>query len=114
MTDDSFAWTCGDPRPRAAEDRGPVIDDADPAKVRRFSTSFWTTQIVCGAVPPPCDLGGRDHLAAQVPGEFTAHAEVERGHPLRAAERISQPGGDPDFDPATLAAAPTRPSPMTT
>ena len=41
---------------------------------------------------------------AQVSGGFTEHAEEERGHAMRAAERISQLGGDPDFDPATLAA----------
>jgi bacterioferritin len=41
---------------------------------------------------------------AQVAGEFTEHAESERGHAMRAAGRISQLGGEPDFDPATLAA----------
>ena len=40
---------------------------------------------------------------AQVSGEFTEHAEEERGHALQVAERISQLGGDPGFDPATLA-----------
>ena len=39
---------------------------------------------------------------AQVSGEFTEHADEECQHPMWAAQRISQLGGDPDFDPATL------------
>jgi bacterioferritin len=33
--------------------------------------------------------------------EFTEHAESVRGHAMLAGERISQLGGDSDFDPAT-------------
>ncbi|MGI8869045.1 MAG: ferritin-like domain-containing protein [Mycobacteriales bacterium] len=40
---------------------------------------------------------------AQVAAEFTEHAGEELQHGLWAAERISQLGGKPDFDPATLA-----------
>ncbi len=40
---------------------------------------------------------------AQVAAEFTEHAAEELQHGLRAAERISQLGGTPDFNPATLA-----------
>ncbi len=40
---------------------------------------------------------------AQVVAEFKEHAEQERDHAMRAAERISQLGGSPDFDPATIA-----------
>ncbi|OQQ27428.1 bacterioferritin [Prescottella equi] len=39
---------------------------------------------------------------AQVAAEFTEHANEEMQHGLRAAERVSQLGGKPDFDPATL------------
>jgi bacterioferritin len=35
--------------------------------------------------------------------EFTEHASEEMAHGLWAAERVSQLGGEPDFDPATLA-----------
>ena len=35
-------------------------------------------------------------------GEFTEHADEERQHAMWAAERITQLGGDPDFNPATL------------
>lgn len=41
---------------------------------------------------------------AQVAAEFTEHAAEELQHGLWAAERVSQLGGEPDFDPATLAA----------
>ena len=40
---------------------------------------------------------------AQVSAEFQEHAAEELQHGLRAAERIDQLGGSPDFDPATLA-----------
>jgi bacterioferritin len=39
---------------------------------------------------------------AQVAAEFTEHAAEELQHAMRAAERISQLGGDPDFEPTTL------------
>ncbi|NKR60913.1 bacterioferritin [Rhodococcus hoagii] len=39
---------------------------------------------------------------AQVAAEFTEHANEEMQHGLPAAERVSQLGGKPDFDPATL------------
>lgn len=41
---------------------------------------------------------------AQVAAQFTEHASEEMQHGLRAAERVSQLGGSPDFDPATLVA----------
>jgi bacterioferritin len=40
---------------------------------------------------------------AQVAAEFTEHAAAELQHSQWAAERISQLGGEPDFDPATIA-----------
>ncbi len=38
----------------------------------------------------------------QVAAEFREHASQEMNHGLMAAERISQLGGEPDFDPSTL------------
>lgn len=40
---------------------------------------------------------------AQVAAEFTEHAAEELQHGKWAAERVGQLGGDPDFDPTTLA-----------
>jgi bacterioferritin len=39
---------------------------------------------------------------AQVAAEFTEHAGEELQHGMWAAERVSQLGGEPDLDPATL------------
>jgi bacterioferritin len=39
---------------------------------------------------------------AQVAAEFREHAGEELQHAMWAAERVSQLGADPDFDPATL------------
>jgi bacterioferritin len=41
--------------------------------------------------------------SAQVAGQFSEHAAEELQHGQQAAERISQLGGRPDFDPATIA-----------
>ena len=40
----------------------------------------------------------------QVSAEFAEHAEAEYEHMMMIAERIDQLGGDPDFNPATVAA----------
>lgn len=40
---------------------------------------------------------------AQVAAEFNEHAAAELQHAMWAAERVSQLGGEPDFDPATIA-----------
>lgn len=40
----------------------------------------------------------------QVAAEFKEHAENEEEHMLQIAERISQLGGDPDMNPATITA----------
>jgi len=40
----------------------------------------------------------------QVAAEFAEHAESEYEHMMMIAERIDQLGGDPDFNPATVAA----------
>ena len=37
-----------------------------------------------------------------IAAEFLVHAQEEQGHADRIAERITQLGGEPDFNPATL------------
>jgi bacterioferritin len=39
----------------------------------------------------------------QVAAEFAEHAQAEHEHMMMIAERIDQLGGDPDFNPATVA-----------
>jgi bacterioferritin len=61
------------------------------------------TEIVCWMRYSQHALAATGINRAQVADEFTEHADQERDHAMRAAERISQLGGDPDFDPATIA-----------
>ncbi|HET9118492.1 MAG TPA: ferritin-like domain-containing protein [Pseudonocardiaceae bacterium] len=60
------------------------------------------TEIVCWMRYTRHTISAKGINRAQVSGEFAEHAEEERGHAMRVAERISQLGGAPDFDPATL------------
>jgi bacterioferritin (cytochrome b1) len=62
------------------------------------------TEIVCWMRYTRHAISATGIDRAQVAAEFTEHADQERAHAMRAAERISQLGGDPDFHPATLAA----------
>ena len=87
-------------------DRGPVTEyyGTDPDKVVEILNEVLATEIVCWMRYSRHAISASGINRAQVSSEFTEHAEEERGHAMRAAERISQLGGDPDFDPATLAA----------
>jgi bacterioferritin len=91
-----------------AEDRAAIVDALNAS---------LATELVC-------ELRYRAHYhAAQDLGELNAaaefleHAEQERAHGQRLAERIAQLGGAPDFNPATLRsrshAAFTGPGPVT-
>lgn len=62
------------------------------------------TEIVCYLRYSQHALAATGLDRAQVAAEFTEHAAEEMQHGLWAAERISQLGGTPDFDPATLTA----------
>jgi bacterioferritin len=61
------------------------------------------TEIVCWMRYSRHAISASGINRAQVSGEFTEHAEEERMHAMRVAGRISQLGGEPDFDPATIA-----------
>ena len=108
MTDNSFSIDVAAIRDRARQkmDHGPVTEyyGADPAKVVEILNEVLATEIVCWMRYSRHAISATGINRAQVSGEFAEHAEEERGHAMRAAERISQLGGDPDFDPATLAA----------
>jgi bacterioferritin len=93
-------------RARQKMDQGPVTGSygKDPGEVISVLNEVLATEIVCWMRYTRHAISATGINRAQVAGEFTEHAEEERGHAMRAAERISQLGGDPDFDPATLAA----------
>ena len=108
MTDSSFSVDVAAIRDRARQkmDRGPVTEHygTDPHKVVEILNDVLATEIVCWMRYSRHAISATGINRAQVSGEFSEHAEEEREHAMRAAERISQLGGDPDFDPATLAA----------
>jgi bacterioferritin len=61
------------------------------------------TEIVCYLRYSQHAIAATGIDRAQVAAEFTEHASAEMQHGLWAAERVSQLGGEPDFNPATLA-----------
>lgn len=107
MADNSFSIDVAAIRDRARQkmDRGPVTETygTDPDKVVAILNDVLATEIVCWMRYSRHAISASGINRAQVSGEFTEHAEEERGHAMRIADRISQLQGDPDFDPATLA-----------
>ena len=94
-------------RARQKMEEGPVTGSygKDPKDVIAVLNEVVATEIVCWMRYTRHSISASGINRAQVASEFTEHAESERGHAMRAAERISQLGGDPDpdFDPATVA-----------
>jgi bacterioferritin len=92
-------------RARQKMEEGPVTDSygKKPEDVIAVLNEVVATEIVCWMRYTRHAISATGINRAQVASEFTEHAESERGHAMRAAERISQLGGEPDFDPATIA-----------
>jgi bacterioferritin len=92
-------------RARQKMEEGPVTGSygKDPGEVIAVLNEVLATEIVCWMRYTRHAMSATGINRAQVAGEFTGHAESERGHAMQAAERISQLGGEPDFDPATVA-----------
>lgn len=93
-------------RARQKMEEGPVTGSygKDPQEVIAVLNEVVATEIVCWMRYTRHAISATGINRAQVAAEFTEHAESERDHAMRAAERISQLGGEPDFDPATIAA----------
>lgn len=89
---------------RQKMERGPVTDSygKDSADVIGVLNAVLATEIVCWMRYSRHAISVTGINRAQIAGAFTEHAEEERDHAMRAAERISQLGGEPDFDPATI------------
>jgi bacterioferritin len=106
MAGSNFSVDVAAIRERAREkmDQGPVTDSYGkrPDEVISVLNEVLATEIVCWMRYSRHAISAAGIDRAQVSGEFTEHAEEERQHAMWAAERISQLGGDPDFDPATL------------
>jgi bacterioferritin len=107
MADSSFSVDVTAIRDRARQKmgKGPVTASygRDAGEVIGILNDVLATEIVCWMRYTRHAISATGIDRAQVAGEFTEHAEEEREHAMRVAERISQLGGDPDFDPATIA-----------
>ncbi|MCG5214745.1 ferritin-like domain-containing protein [Streptosporangium soli] len=75
----------------------------DRARVIEILNDVIATEVVCWLRYTRHAISAIGVDRAQVAAEFTEHAKEEMEHALRAAERVSQLGGTPDFDPAGLA-----------
>jgi bacterioferritin len=86
--------------------RGAVTqgNTADTQRLIDVLNEVVATEIVCYLRYSQHAIAATGLDRAQVAAEFTEHAAEEMQHGLRAAERVSQLGGSPDFDPTTLAA----------
>ncbi|HET9172362.1 MAG TPA: ferritin-like domain-containing protein [Actinospica sp.] len=106
MTDD-FALDVERIRTRAREKmedgaRTPKLE-IDAERVIGILDDVLATEIVCWTRYMRHAISAIGINRAQVTAEFTEHANEELQHALWAAERISQLGGEPDFDPNTIA-----------
>ncbi|MBD2894469.1 DUF892 family protein [Spirillospora sp. NPDC000708] len=107
MTESSFSIDVARIRERARQKMadGPVTTGykRSPDEVIGVLNDVLATEIVCWMRYSRHAISATGIDRAQVAAEFTEHADEERDHAMRAAERISQLGGDPDFNPETLA-----------
>jgi bacterioferritin len=85
---------------------GPVTADyqLDPKQVIESLQAALATEWVCALRYRRHYYVARGIKARFAAEEFLEHADEELGHAHRIAERIVQLGGDPDLDPAGLAA----------
>jgi bacterioferritin len=89
---------------RARMQDGPVTGayEGDTKRIIEILNDVVATEIVCFLRYSQHAIAATGIDRAQVAAEFREHAKQEMDHGLRAAERVSQLGGTPDFDPATL------------
>ena len=92
-------------RARRKMDQGAVTESygKDPVQVVGILNEVLATEVVCWMRYSRHAISASGINRAQVSGEFAEHADEERQHAMWAAERITQLGGEPNFDPATLA-----------
>jgi bacterioferritin len=86
-------------------ERGAVTEGntTDTKRLIDVLNEVVATEIVCYLRYSQHAIAATGLDRAQVAAEFSEHAGEEMQHGLWAAERVSQLGGTPDFDPATLA-----------
>ena len=91
-------------RARQHMEQGAVTEGykADPKQVVNVLNQALATEIVCVLRYKRHYYMARGIHAQAVADEFLEHANDEQGHADQIAERITQIGGDPDFNPEGL------------
>lgn len=83
---------------------GAVTSDyKDPKRSVELLQGALATEIVCVLRYTMNSISVSGMTSKSVAAEFAEHADDERDHMHRIAERIDQLGGTPDFDPKDLA-----------
>jgi bacterioferritin len=75
----------------------------DPKKAVEILQSVLATEIVCVLRYTQHSIAAAGISSQSVKAEFAEHAKEEHEHALAVAERITQLGGTPNFDPEGLA-----------
>lgn len=85
-------------------EKGPITDayGADIGRVIDVCNEALATELVCVLRYKRHYFTATGLDAPQVAAEFLQHANEEQGHADEIAHRITQLGGKPDFNPATL------------
>ena len=108
MATGTFLTDVKELRRRAREnmDRGAVTEsyELDPKQVVDVLNAALATEIVCVLRYKRHFFAAKGINKDAVAEEFLQHANEEQGHADRIAERITQLGGEPDLNPATLTA----------
>jgi bacterioferritin len=90
---------------RQSIDQGAVTQDypLDREQVFQLMNEALASEILCVLRYRHHQIIAKGINFPQVAAEFAEHAADEQEHMMRIAERIDQLGGDPDFNPATIA-----------
>lgn len=93
-------------RARKHMDRGAITNSyaLDPTTVVNILNQALATEIVCVLRYKRHFYSAKGLNKDAVAAEFLQHAAEEQGHADRISERITQLGGEPDLNPATLTA----------
>ena len=86
-----------------AEDAISSTYDGDIGAAIEILQAVLATEIVCVLRYTQHSIAARGIASEGVKAEFAAHAQEEQAHVMLVAQRISQLGGTPDFDPKNLA-----------
>jgi bacterioferritin len=84
--------------------KGPITDayGADLPKVIEVLNQSLATELICVLRYTQHHFAAKGLNSESVAAEFLEHAKEEQGHAEQIAARISQLGGDADFNPDTL------------